>query len=60
MTAKDSIYHVYDKFSKNSSPVAHSLSFDELIEKVKKEEINLHHVDILELKQDTYIMDPSY
>lgn len=60
MTEKETIYHVYDKSSNHSSPVAHSLTFDQLIEKVKQEEINLNHVDILELKQENYIMDPSY
>jgi hypothetical protein len=52
---KEKIYHIY----KEDNVVAHNLSFDELCDKIKKDEIDFEEVEILQLSLPQYI-DASY
>lgn len=47
---KEKIYHVYKK----ECVVAHSLTYNELCDKVAKDEINLENVEIIELSPPQY------
>jgi hypothetical protein len=47
---KEKIYHIYS----NENIIAHSLTFDELCDKINNEEINLENVEILQLSPPQY------
>lgn len=47
---KEKIYHIY----KEDDVVAHNLSFDELCDKIKKDEIDLEEVEVLQLSPPQY------
>ena len=50
MSEKETMYHIY----KENDVVAHSLSFDELCEQIKKDEIDLEEVEIIKLSPPKY------
>jgi len=47
---KEEIYHIYQK----DDVVAHSLSFEQLCDKIKKDEINIQEVEVLQLSPPQY------
>jgi hypothetical protein len=47
---KEKIYHIYS----NDDVVAHSLTFDELCDKIKKDELDLEDVEVLQLSPPPY------
>jgi len=47
---KEKIYHIYS----NDNVVAHSLTFDELCDKIKKDELDLEDVEVLQLSPPPY------
>lgn len=52
---KEEIYHIYQK----DDIVAHSLTFEQLCDKIKKDEIDVKEVEVLQLSPPQYT-DASY
>ena len=49
---EDTVYHVYGKTTKTTEVIAHSLSKDELDERILKKQVQLDIHEILPLRTD--------
>jgi len=50
MSERETMYHIY----KEDDVVAHSLTFDELCDKIRKDEVDLEEVEIIKLSPPKY------
>jgi len=59
MPKTNSLYHVYSS-RPGTKVLAHSLTYQQLLEKIAQENLDLESVEILEILPDKYKEDPSY
>lgn len=59
MTQKNDLYHVYAS-KPFTSVLAHSLTLDQLCERIAKKDFDFELIEILKVSQEKYTMEASY